>query len=172
MMDLLTIHGTESGYNGIPLPDIYDIYGVEWCVAGQSVNSWSKSQHFSFPRPHLLNHLSNKLVLDDCNRREDLLKEIVDDSMARANIAPDPLHWWNPRKIILQIILIQLLYTIIATLLMTFIVLVMGAPFRIDYVFLYSRFRRDNVFGWSLSFLSNITAGLMCVPLFALLDLG
>lgn len=85
--------------------------------------------------------------------------------MARANVAADPLHWWNPRKIILQIILLQLAYTIVATLLVSFIVLVMGAPYRLGYIFLASRFRSDNVFGWSLSFLSIITAGLMYVLL-------
>src|SRR5271169_3191958 len=79
--------------------------------------------------------------------------------MARANIsAPDPLHWWSPRKIILQIILLQLAYSITATILITFIVVVMGTPFRIDYIFLYDQYRLDVVFGWSLAFLSLITA--------------
>jgi protein SYS1 len=78
--------------------------------------------------------------------------------MAGSNIAPDPLYWWSPRKIILQILLLQLSYIITATLLITFLVLVMGAPFRVDYIFLDSRFRNDNVFGWSLSFLSILTS--------------
>ena len=46
--------------------------------------------------------------------------------MSRSNTAPDPLHWWSPRKIILQIILLQLAYSITATILITFIVVVMG----------------------------------------------
>jgi len=84
--------------------------------------------------------------------------------MARSNVAAqsDPLHWWNPRKLILQIVLLQLAYTLTATILITFLVLVMGAPFRIDYIFLDTSFRRDIVFGWSLAFLS-ILASLFTV---------
>jgi len=77
--------------------------------------------------------------------------------MARSN-ETDPLRWWSPRKILLQILLLQLSYTITATIMITFLVLVMGAPFRIDYFFLYQRFRTDNTFGWSLSFLSILNA--------------
>lgn len=84
--------------------------------------------------------------------------------MARPNAAPDLLHWWSPRKIVLQIILLQLAYTITATILMAFLVLVMGDPFQLDLVFLYERYRFDVVFGWSLAFLSIITALLTYRP--------
>ena len=83
---------------------------------------------------------------------------IVDD-MRRSNVAPDPLHWWSPRKIILQILLLQLSYTVTAILLVTFLVLVMGAPFRLDYIFLDLRYRQDNVFGLTIGFLSIMNAG-------------
>src|ERR1700733_11128179 len=83
---------------------------------------------------------------------------IVDD-MTRSNVAPDPLHWWSPRKIILQIVLLQLTYTLTATVLVTFLVLVMGAPFRLDYIFLDTRYRQDNVFGLTICFLSILNAG-------------
>jgi hypothetical protein len=52
----------------------------------------------------------------------------------------------------------------------TFLVLVMGAPFRIDYFFLYQRFRTDNTFGWSLSFLSILNT-VFGYPLHPDLDL-
>jgi len=78
--------------------------------------------------------------------------------MARPNIPPDDLRWWSPRKIILQIALLQLSYTLSATVMITFSVLVMGAPFRVDYFFLYRRFRDDNVFGLSLTLLSILNA--------------
>ena len=85
--------------------------------------------------------------------------------MARSNVTAesDPLHWWNPRKLILQIVLLQLSYSLTATLLITFLTLVMGAPFRIDYILLDTSFRRDIVFGWSLAFLS-ILASLFTSP--------
>ena len=87
--------------------------------------------------------------------------------MARSNAAAqsDPLHWWNPRKLILQIVLLQLAYTLTATILITFLVLVMGAPFRIDYIFLDTSFRRDIVFGWSLAFLSILASFFTYPPL-------
>lgn len=73
----------------------------------------------------------------------------------------DPLHWWNPRRIVLQILLLQSCYIILNTLLITFVVLVMGAPFRIDYTFLDSRYQHTNVFGWSLCFLSILASAFM-----------
>jgi hypothetical protein len=82
--------------------------------------------------------------------------------MARSN--QDPLHWWSPRKILLQIVLLQTIYTVSATLLLTFLVLVLGAPFRLDYLFLDRRVRLDNVFGWSIAFLSLINAVFTYFP--------
>jgi len=79
-------------------------------------------------------------------------------SMARPNEAPDLLHWWNPRKIILQMAILQAAYTLTATILITLLILIMAIPFRIDYFFLYQSYRSDNVFGFSLSLLSLLTA--------------
>ena len=79
-------------------------------------------------------------------------------SMARPNEAPDVLHWWNPRKIILQMAILQAAYTLTATILITLLILIMAIPFRIDYFFLYQSYRSDNVFGFSLSLLSLLTA--------------
>ena len=79
-------------------------------------------------------------------------------SMARPNEAPDLLHWWNPRKIILQMAILQAAYTLTATILITLLILVMAIPFRIDYFFLDQSYRSDNVFGFSLSLLSLLTA--------------
>src|SRR5579859_7563042 len=90
--------------------------------------------------------------------------DLMADDMTRSNVAHDPLHWWSPRKIILQILLLQLTYTIIATLLVTFLVLVIGAPFRLDYIFIDSRYRQDNVFGLSICFLSIMNAGFTYPP--------
>ena len=79
-------------------------------------------------------------------------------SMARPNEAPDLLHWWNPRKIILQMAILQAAYTLTATTLITFYTLLLANPFRIDYFFRYEYYRSDNVFGLSLSLLSLLTA--------------
>src|SRR5271169_4783742 len=86
--------------------------------------------------------------------------------MARSNVTveSDPLQWWNPRKLILQIVLLQLAYTLTATILVTFLVLVMGAPFRLDYIFLDTSFRQDIVFGWSLAFLSILASLFTYLP--------
>jgi hypothetical protein len=84
--------------------------------------------------------------------------------MARSNTTPDPLHWWSPRKLILQIILLQLAYTITATILITFIVVLMGDPFRIDYIFQYSQYRLDVAFGWSLAVPSILTSAFTLAP--------
>jgi hypothetical protein len=81
--------------------------------------------------------------------------------MGMSASSSDVLHWWNPRKIILQILLLQTTYTIICTLLITFLVLLMGAPFRLDYVFLDTRFSYTNVFGLSLSMLSLLASIFM-----------
>lgn len=89
-------------------------------------------------------------------QRPTAVEASFDDDMA--NTTPDPLHWWSPRKIVLQIVLLQLAYSVTATILMTFVVVIMGAPFRIDYIFLYNAYRMDIVFGWTLSFLSIITS--------------
>jgi hypothetical protein len=89
---------------------------------------------------------------------------LILDDMTRSNVAPDPLHWWNPRKLILQIILLQLVYSAVATVLITFLVLVMGAPFRLDYLFVPRWYRPDNVFGWSLCFLCILSAAFTYFP--------
>lgn len=92
--------------------------------------------------------------------------------MARSNVAPDPLHWWNPRKLILQIILLQLLYTTIATVFITFLALIMGAPFRLDYFFVPKWYRPDNVFGWSLCFMCILASVFTYIPNRTVIDLG
>jgi Integral membrane protein S linking to the trans Golgi network len=78
--------------------------------------------------------------------------------MARPNEAPDLLHWWEPRKIIIQMAILQAAYTLTATLLITLVILMMASPFRIDYFFLYQYYTSNNAFGLSLSLLSLVTA--------------
>jgi protein SYS1 len=65
----------------------------------------------------------------------------------------DELQWWNPRKLLLQMLLVQLSYTLTAMLLITFVALIMAYPLRLDYVLLERPFRMDVVYGWALAFL-------------------
>ena len=70
----------------------------------------------------------------------------------------DDLNWWNPRKLLLQMLLVQLSYSLTATVLIAFVALIMAGPFRLDWVLLYTPFRMDVVQGWALAFLSIISA--------------
>jgi Integral membrane protein S linking to the trans Golgi network len=92
-------------------------------------------------------------------RRKSTLSPYVVEGMSPSDV----LHWWNPRKILLQILLLQTLYTGTCTLLITFLVLLMGAPFRLNYLFLDARFSHTNVFGLLLALLSLLASAFMYV---------